>query len=354
MLLIAFFGTSALLVSMFGQAPYPEMLRNAAIIVIFFMLGVRSSWKTIRICFGAAALIVGGVLLFEAVSTASYVSTFQPARYYELTRGSEPLETVDGLYRNASGFESRFLIAEIIGHRASSIFLEPVSLGNFGVVLLGFVTSGWSRMSVAERVGYLLLVGFILLTTNSRILLGFVMLCPLIFLIGPRIGQAPRLLILPAVLLAAFLVYAFGPGNGGDNLIGRTEKAVRNMGELGASGLFGFRPELASEFSDSGYAFVIGSSSVLGLGAIWLYSALIVPSHSPMQGRAGLFLPLYVSLNLLVSGTSVFSVKAAALLWLFIGYVRAAEANRAAEPGAVHQEGGWKQDASSRKELRPA
>jgi hypothetical protein len=339
---------------MLSQTPYPEMLRNAAIIVIFFMLGVRSNWKTIRICFGAAAIIVGGILLLEAVSTASYVSTFQPARYYELTRGSEPLETVDGLYRNASGFESRFLIAEIIGHRASSVFLEPVSLGNFGVVLLGFVIACWGRLSIAERIGYLLLVGFILLTTNSRILLGFVMLSPLIFLIGPRISQTPRLLILPAVLLAAFLVYAFGPGNGGDNLIGRIEKAVRNMGELGATGLFGFRPELASEFSDSGYAFVIASSSVVGLSAIWLYSALIVPSHSPMQGRAGLFLPLYVSLNLLVSGTSVFSVKAAALLWLFIGYVRAAEANRASPEGAALNGGGWKQDPSPRNELRPA
>lgn len=321
-LLLIFFGFTSLLTSILAEQLFPDMVRNVLIIALFFMLGTRCDVRTLRVCFTAAAAVVGTGLLLEALSTPTYVSLFAPAQYYDLTRGSEPLETVDGLYRNASGFESRFVIIELLGHRASSIFLEPVSLGNFGVILLGYMVATWERISVKERTLFIVLVLAILSTSNSRILLGFVLLAPLIYLCGPFLRPAHRLLIMPATLLLAVIIYAQGSGLQKDNLVGRIEKAVGNLGELGAPGLFGGRAVMANEFSDSGYAYVIAASSFIGLAVLWLTSALLLRQSSKMQSRAGLFLALYVALNLLVSGTSLFSIKAAALLWLLVGCAR--------------------------------
>jgi hypothetical protein len=345
LLFAGFFVVCSLLISMAAQTFYPEMARNAVIAALFLMLGMRAGPAAVRLCFAAAAAVVAAGLMLEIVDAQAYVDVFEPARYYQLTRGAEPLETVGGLYRNASGFESRFTIAKIIDHRASSIFLEPVSLGNFGVVLLGFLTCFWERLRWVERVAYVALAVLILLTANSRILLGFMVLCPLIYLIAPRASRHRRLFILPAILAIAVLVYSTGPPIYEDNLTGRIGKAVHNLTELGVPGLFGASPYLHFDFADSGYAFVIATSSAFGLMVLWLFTSLVVPAQTLLQRRAGLFLCFYFALSLLISGTSVFSIKVAALLWLLMGVAAAIapdkQAGGDASPAGT-QDGGWR------------
>jgi len=357
LLFASFFIVGSLLISMGSQALYPEMARNAVIAALFLMLGMRAGPAALRLCFAIAAAVVAAGLMLEIADARAYVDLFEPARYYQLTRGSEPLEWVDGLYRNASGFEGRFAIANIIDHRASSIFLEPVSLGNFGVVLIGFVTCFWERLKRIEKVAYVALAILILLTTNSRILLGFMALCPLIYFVAPRASRNRRLVILPAVLAVAVLVYFTGPEIYADNLTGRIGKAVHNLTELGVPGLFGASPELASGFSDSGFAFVIAASSAFGLMVLWLFISLVVPEQNVLQRRAGLFLCFYVALSLLISGTSVFSIKVAALLWLLMGVAAAlapdGEAGAETAPAGT-QNGGWRVEPRARSARGPS
>jgi hypothetical protein len=269
-----------------------------------------------------ATLVFAGLAL-EIAFPSLYVRLFEPALYYEMTRGIEPLEVVDGLFRNASGFEGRFTIATLLGHRAGSIFLEPVSLGNFGVVLVGFLLSFWKDIGRGERVAYIALILLILVSTNSRILLAFILLAPLIYFAGSHFARPARLLAMPAILGASSLIYALASDAEGDNLVGRIGLAMRSLAELDLAALAGMHSELAALATDSGYAYVIYAGSVFALLALWLFVSLVVPDGTPRLRRLGLFLTLYVFLNLLISGNSVFSIKVAALLWLLIGSVSA-------------------------------
>jgi hypothetical protein len=322
---LAFFVAGALLISLQSNGLFLPLARSAAIISLFLMAGSRIEQRHVRLMMKLGAALVFAGLALEIAFPSLYVRLFEPALYYELTRGIEPLETVDGLFRNASGFEGRFTIATLLGHRAGSLFLEPVSLGNFGVVLIGFLLSFWRNIGRGERVAYVALILLILVSTNSRILLAFILLAPLIYFAGGHFARPARLLAMPAILGASALIYALASDAEGDNLVGRIGLAMRSLADLDLAALAGMHSELAASATDSGYAYVIYAGSIFALLALWLFVSLIVPDTTPRQRRLGVFLTLYVFLNLLISGNSVFSIKVAALLWLLVGAVCASK-----------------------------
>ena len=322
-LFLVFFVVSALVISFMSEGLFLPLVRGAAVIALFLMVGYRVQAGTLRRVFAVIALLVFAVLALEIAFPSLYVRLFEPGRYYEGTRGIEQLETVDGLFRNASGFEGRFTLARFLDHRAGSLFLEPVSLGNFAVVLTGFLLSFWGRLRRIEKISYCALILTILLSTNSRILLGFILLAPLIATAGGWMGRANRLLLMPAILAIAALLYTFGPAIEGDNLVGRIGLAIRSLADLDLAALAGGQSDLAASATDSGYAYVIYAGSILGLLALWVFVTTVLPDSSATQRKLGLFVALYVFLNLLISGNSVFSIKVAALLWLLVGCVAA-------------------------------
>jgi putative polymerase len=336
--LAAFFIADALIISMAAESLFPPMARAAAIIALFLMLGTRASERSIRLSFGIATAAVGAGLLLEILSPSTYIQLLQPGAYYEVTRGAEPLETLPGLFRNASGFEGRFAIFQILDHRAGSLFLEPVSLGNFAVVLLGYLMCLWKRLGRPEKVGYIALIGLILLATNSRILLGFILLTPLIYFGAPTIGRYPRLLVLPGIMLVAALIFALAPQARSDDLAGRIAETMRSLLAIDALGYLGLQPKVAATFTDSGYTYVTYASSILGVVVLWLFISLVLPANSSLQKRLGVFVALYTFSSLLISGNSVFSIKVAALVWLLMGFA-AASANSSDDD---HLEG-WKE-----------
>jgi hypothetical protein len=75
----------------------------------------------------------------------------------------------------------------------------------------------------------------------------------------------------------------------------------------------------SSTFLDTGYAYVICSTSVLGLLVFWLYVGVIVPQHTTIQKRCAYALALYIFGNMLIGGTAIFAMKVAAPLWLLVG-----------------------------------
>lgn len=342
------FVIGALLISLASQGLFLPLARSAAIISLFVMAGARIGTGNVRLAVAFASFSVFAGLALEIAFPGLYVRLFEPAQYYQLTRGIEALDAVDGLFRNASGFEGRFTIAQFLGHRAGSLFLEPVSLGNFAVVAVGFLMCFWSDLRRLERAAYSALILLVLVSTNSRILLGFILLAPLIYVIGPRIARPARLLVMPAILGISALVYSFASDAEGDNLLGRLGLAMRSLAELDLAALAGMHSELAASATDSGYAYVIYAGSIFALIALWLFVSLIVPDSTPRQRTLGLFLVLYVFVNLLISGNSVFSIKAAALLWLIVGMVTANRETRhtTAESASEGRAGkGWRQRA---------
>jgi hypothetical protein len=340
LLLFVFFLFNGVLISLVNGVVTIEMARNAAVMALFLMIGFRATESAVKRTFAITAALMFAVLLLESVSVLTYARMFEPGLYFEQTRGITRNEYDEiGLFANALGFEDRFAILNIVAHRTSSLYLEQVSLANFAIILTVFMVSLWRRIPVRLRVGYVLLIAFILVTNNSRTALAITLAAPLVYYVAPKLPRLVPLMILPGILLAAFVVTLVTPPSGDDTFVGRVWLTVTTLRELDLAAVLGARATEAATFADSGYTFVIYGASIFGLLALWFFLGLIVAGHGADQKRAGMMMALYLLANLLVSGTSVFSIKTAALLWLLIGFLRREEVEKELAPSAVLPEG---------------
>jgi hypothetical protein len=290
LLLFAFFLLTALAVSLADGAPFVDMARNAAVMSVFLMLGMRTDEQSVIRAFLIAAVLVAAVLLLEALS-----------------------------------FDDRFSILNIIGHRTSSLFLEQVSLANFAILVAVFATAFWPRLPIGWRIFLPLLIAGILVTNNSRTGLAIVLAAPLVYVLAPRLPALVTLAVMPLVIGAATLVALTTPPSREDNLAGRLQLTVQTLRDLDIVAFLGGSAGEAGKFLDSGYTFVIYASSIFGLLVLWLFFSLVATGNGAAQKRASMMTGLYLFCNLMVSGTSVFSIKTAALLWLLMGHLRAVE-----------------------------
>jgi hypothetical protein len=320
-LLFTCFLVIALLISVFGDTWFIGMARNVAIIALFTMLGARLGSTGLQRCFFLASLIVGAVLLLEIISVDQYASVFQPGPYFDQTRGIGTAEYDEsGLFAPALGFEGRFSIFTITGHRTASLFLEQVSLGNFAAVMSIFLVSKWQDIARWQRIFSIALITLILLTTNSRAGLAISLAAPVVYHVAPKLHRYTSLLVMPVVLLVAWAIANAIPSTG-DDLPGRMGVTIENLSTLDLQSLAGLQALSADEFADSGYTYVIYASSILGLLGLWLFICTAVAGPGKERLRCSLLTSLYVFGNLSVSGTSIFSIKTAALLWLLVGHM---------------------------------
>jgi len=318
--LLAFFIIIALAISMVVQSIQIEVTRNLAIVACFSLVGLRSTKQSLRLTMTIASVLVAVVLLLEIISTPSYVAVFQPAEYFAATRGIEVAAYNDtGLFGNALGWEGRFSILNIMDHRGSSLFLEQVSLGNFAMVISIYLGVCWADLSRWERGGLISLVCLILVATASRTASSFFVMAPIVVLLAPRLPRFASLAVLPLCMLAALVVFQFLPASNGDDLAGRIGYTMRNLADLDLAAYFGAAALSASWYADSGYVYLLTSTTIFGVMAFWLYVSLFPASSSPQSKIASALISIYVFMNLLVSGTSIFSLKTAAVLWIIAG-----------------------------------
>jgi hypothetical protein len=321
---VAFFILDALIVSLMNNMIFVDMARNTAIIGIFMLLGARIDSRSLDRCFTIAAILVAGVLLIEMVSSSTYATLFQPASYFAQTRGiaKQAFDQL-GLFGNALGYDSRFAIVTLMDHRACSLFLEQVSLANFGIILAMYLACKWEELPPLTKFTFAVLVVLIVLTTNSRLALALVLLTPVAALLAPLLQRNLTLLVMPVTMLIAGIVAMNSSGIYADDLQGRLTKAITELQALDVPSLLGMRAFRTPLFADSGYTYVVCASSMLGIVALWLFVSLIAAENRPRLLRCSLLLTIYVFCSLTVSGDSVFSSKTAALLWLLVGNLRA-------------------------------
>ena len=121
--------------------------------IIFFFVGsycgtLRSADKLVTFLI----FLAFGVALFEWIALDTYLSYFNVLQYY-VARGTETNLAGDiasgifitdpssgsSLFVNATRFQARTLLPFLGEHRVSGIFLEPVSVGNFGAIAFAWV-----------------------------------------------------------------------------------------------------------------------------------------------------------------------------------------------------------------------
>lgn len=324
----AFTVVMAIYMSAINLMVFVDYLRNILIIFCFATLGSWANRRTVQAAFMFSLAVVMLVLLCEIFALALYADIFRPGYYFETTRGLKPPEwDTSGLFGNALGFEGRLSFG-LIGHRASSLFLEQVSLSNFAGVVMMYMLYFWADMTRKVRIVLIACVALILLTTASRTMLTFSAICVVGYFLFPLVPKLFSLFTMPLILLAGTMVYVLQPDATGDNLSGRIVLTMRHITEMDLYGFLGFYADKAALFADSGYVYIVYAGTVFGMLAFWLFVSLYPAGDTPAQRRLAQALPIFMFFNLMIGATPVFTAKIAGLLWLLVGHARQQTAPR--------------------------
>ena len=318
--------------ALMGEGFGVKSIRDVLIPVAFFLLGAGSGdMKTADKIVQAAVLIVVAVGLFEYFFTDTFTRFFNIAGFY-VERGAmdtSQAQQSSNLFVSGmrpEGFNGgRNLLPFLGNHRVSSIFLEPVSAGNFGIIVFMWALV---RSLMERRIFWGLFASglLIIVLSDSRFGAFFCGICLLLALLPASI-RIVLVAVLPVCGLLAVVVlpdamseqYRISAG-----LMGRVDLAGRILDRFDALNWFGLTPP---EFvtSDSGYAYALAGLGIIGLIIFW---ALLMSTRGS-SSRFYLFRDLagaYFAVLLCISN-SPFTIKTGALLWFLVGVLsRASDA----------------------------
>lgn len=301
----------------------PKAVRDFLIPVAFYTLGRR--WSDPRLADRAAlasGLVVLAFGLFEATALDTYTRFFNIAQYYVARGTVVPVDAAQSefgtqasaLFGSGIRPDARTILPFLGPHRTSSVFLEPVSMGNFGAILYL-----WSlcRPAMAWRRLTLTLGAAAIVLADARFGLYVCVAGTGAALLGHRL---PRLLwfSLPFAMLTGFAIYGFTSAevDWSNDFGGRmlwTARLITSLSDQAVWGLSTEKPFL----SDSGYAYSLNQIGLVGLVGFWALFIFVPQAHAAAW-RFKCCVATYVCLLLVISD-SVYSIKTAALLWFMLG-----------------------------------
>jgi putative polymerase len=314
-----------------------KITRDLLIPVIFLLLGKRVG--DIRFADTVVYVATGLILffaIFEFLFLDAYLRVFSIIEYY-VARGT--LEAVNPALQWANGLmlngirppeQGRVLLSFLGEHRISSLFLEAISLGNFGC-LVAFWAIVRSRMEGQWRI-WLFVAGIaLIILSDSRFNASFLGVGILILLLSPRV-TTPVVLAMPFVAMAA-LHLAAGSADPHQLLLeGQSlkDRLLFSGGLLLNFDIYNWLGFAASPTptEDSGYAYVISSVGLLGFAAFWFW-------FISLGGRSRYFCAFRNAIaayfaTLFCISSSQFTIKTAALLWFLTGALSVAQSRDAA------------------------
>ena len=302
-----------------------KIARDFLIPVIFFVLGksVNNVRAADTIVYVATALMLAFALL-EYCFVDWYLKVFSIVDYY-VARGSlDPLKPslqwAGGLMLNGIRPEElggRALLPFFGDHRVSSLFLESISLGNFGALVV-FWAIARSRMEHQLRFWSIAAGLALIILSDSRFNASFLAFGILILLLNPRI-TTPAILAMPFVAIAGLCLFA-GPRDvpflEGQSLRDRLLYSCQVLLDFDIWNWLGLATTRADTL-DAGYAYVVTNIGLMGFAAFWFW-------FLSLGGRSRYFYAFrntsaaYFAVLFCIS-TSVFTIKTGALLWFLIG-----------------------------------
>lgn len=311
-----------LFLSVLRQSLIPKSLGDIATFPIFALLGGVIRHRTILrlvIAVQALVLVVG---LWEAVDPAGYARLLNVASYYTNTRGvggDEFWSEYEGLYLNSVRPVGRLFLPQLNIHRVSSLFLEPVSLGNWTVVIAVILTLFWSRLSWAERIFLFVSNAALLVLCDGRFAaLGIVCVVGAVTLARWLPRWLPMLF--PAFVLGG-LVIARRLGalpSGGDTITGRLAKSLAYFERMTFEQAMGLVDPVPGWSFDSGWTYFSMTQSIIGMVLFWIALVFMMPKTAPLGRQLVYGITAFFALNMPVSNSFI-SIKAAALLFALYG-----------------------------------
>jgi putative polymerase len=304
-----------------------KILHDIGITYIFYELGMLTSIAEGNRVLWTVMAIVIAVAAFEVLFPVRFGMVFDVWSYY-VDKGVITADTVN--YANTTSFisgarggqEARSFFPSILGvDRFSSVFLEPVSMGNFSVIAFAWCLStkpGDWRWRVV-------LVGFAALSfvlADSRFAAACWVLM-LLFRILPLHRSRFVIFCIPLVIMLGLLVNGslhempgVVPAIVNDDFAGRLLFSGQLLDSWGFTQWFGLAPS-AVYTSDTGYAYVINN---LGLPlAILLLGGFAFHKPATPEGAAmKAMITVYMATSLCI-GANMFTIKTAALCWFLYG-----------------------------------
>lgn len=316
-------GASGLLALFRGGYFDPKAARDLLIPMLFVWAGrsFGQGTRSLDLPLLIVSLVVLAIGLAEAAAPDLYSRFFNTFNYYVnlggIQAGSAQVAgqsvTLNGMRPEGIG---RTLLPQVLGaQRVSSVFLEPVSLGNYAVILLAYGLA--KPFSEWRRSVWFMFIAFVLIVlADSRF--GFYMTGLLVLLRLMVHGRAHgAAIVLPLFGAGVLLLFAKYATYAGDNLIGRMTTSGQYLSTFDEWNLLGLR-DYATNFGDMGYAYAISRFSLIGAGLLWA-CVYMLPLRDETARRFRTFLSAYITLILCVSGTSMFALKTAGVMWFVLG-----------------------------------
>jgi putative polymerase len=293
-------------------------VRDFLIPVVFYNLGLRNpDLRDADRAVLASGVIVVVMGLFEYGLFDIYQQYFNIVRYY-VARGSmsasEISELTGSLFTSGIRPDSRTILPFLGPHRVSSVFLEPVSAGNFGAVLFAWALY---RRTMRGRAWLFTCAAVTIILADARFGAYVCVAIAGAMLVGHRL---PRLLwfALPFTILLGLTIYGFESMQvtWQNDMSGRLLWAALLITSLPPEGVLGIMPDKLF-LSDSGYAYALTQIGAAGTLVAWGLFVLM-PARNPDGWRLRCAMAVYTCLLLVISD-SPFSIKTAALVWFMLG-----------------------------------
>lgn len=326
-LILAFAAFALLRIIVTGNAD-AKYFRDIFLIITFVLLGMTSNaQRSIQTMVALQVAVIAGIAL-EAICLECYTDLFAVKDFYMSTRGigeEEFTNLSSDLYVSATRPEARFLPFFDL-HRLSSVFLEPVSLGNFMIATVAFTAAFWNRLSGGLRIFCVFSMLLMLLASDGR-LAALASVAIIALSIGHRLlPRHAALLFVPAVTgMALFVSYAAELKTGVDDLSGRIAYTADLISNLTLNDITGLSDRLLEQSVDAGVVYLTITQSLLGLTLLWSFITLSADETSTEQKIYKNGLLMYLALTMIVS-YSFLSIKTAAPIWFIFGALLGNEA----------------------------
>lgn len=321
---VMFIVALAVVRTVLGGALDIKPARDFLIPVAFFLLGafagdLRTADRIVRVIV-TIVIVVGA---FEYFFPDVFTKFFNVAGFYmeRGVMGAKDVAQSSNLFvsgmrpEGASGGRGLFPI--LGNHRVSSIFLEPVSAGNFGIVV--FV---WAlvRTLMERRMfwGLFISAATVIIMSDSRFGANFCAICVGLALL-PSAIRTVTVAVLPIMALLVLLILPgplsahYGVDNG---FIGRIILSGGILERFDALTWLGLKtPEFVT--SDSGYAYTLGGFGIGGIVFFWAILMLVKGANTRfylIRDLAGAYFAV-----LLCISNSPYTIKTGALLWFLVG-----------------------------------
>jgi putative polymerase len=323
---VLFLVTLAGIRALFGGGIDIKPARDLLIPAAFFMLGaaapdLRQADRVVK----AVVAIVIAVGAFEYLFPDLFTRIFNVAGFYiergtmAATQAQQSSDLFVSGMRPEGAAGGRGLFPVLGNHRVSSVFLEPISAGNFGIVVFIWALT---RSLMERRIfwGLIISAAVIIVMADSRFGANFCALALVLALLPAAIRKIvvaalPAVAIVGLLVLPGLLSTRYGIDNGFIGRIILSGAILERFDVLNWLGLSA--PGFIT--SDSGYAYALSGFGIVGIALFWIALMLLKGADRPfylVRDLSGAYFAI-----LLCISNSPFTIKTGALLWFLVGVV---------------------------------